>query len=232
MPTSAIDAETAQFVAVAVQAALQPAVPSRPPRRRPRGPRRRQRAAVLTRHRRRGTSGHTRSSPITRTRPDGRRIRPSGPDLPAPVRPAALLVRTWPENAEPGYQAVADRHRLVVDAGPGVPCTLAGGRAARWPVPRSGGYAGPWREVHRDRGMRVCSSWTRRRGVTSPGPGSSGWPGTSTGGMSTSASWPTWHPGFRRSRRHDSPFCSPLPSGRSSEVTATRKVLRKPGHRL
>jgi hypothetical protein len=34
----AIDAETAQLVADAVQAALQPAVPSRPPRRRPRGP--------------------------------------------------------------------------------------------------------------------------------------------------------------------------------------------------
>jgi hypothetical protein len=46
----AIDAETAQLVADAVQAALQPVTPSRPPRRRPR-PRRRQRAAVLTRHR-------------------------------------------------------------------------------------------------------------------------------------------------------------------------------------
>jgi hypothetical protein len=34
----AIDAETAQLVADAVQAALQPATPSRPPRRRPRGP--------------------------------------------------------------------------------------------------------------------------------------------------------------------------------------------------
>jgi hypothetical protein len=34
----AIDAETAQLVADAVQAALQPAAPSRPPRRRPRGP--------------------------------------------------------------------------------------------------------------------------------------------------------------------------------------------------
>jgi len=34
----AIDAETAQLVAGAVQAALQPAAPSRPPRRRPRGP--------------------------------------------------------------------------------------------------------------------------------------------------------------------------------------------------
>jgi hypothetical protein len=34
----AIDAETAQLVADAVQAALQPAEPSRPPRRRPRGP--------------------------------------------------------------------------------------------------------------------------------------------------------------------------------------------------
>ena len=33
-----IDAETAQLVADAVQAALQPAAPSRPPRRRPRGP--------------------------------------------------------------------------------------------------------------------------------------------------------------------------------------------------
>ena len=34
----AIDAETAQLAAEAVQAALQPAAPSRPPRRRPRGP--------------------------------------------------------------------------------------------------------------------------------------------------------------------------------------------------
>ena len=34
----AIDAETAQLVAVAVQAALQPAAPARPPRRRPRRP--------------------------------------------------------------------------------------------------------------------------------------------------------------------------------------------------
>ena len=34
----AIDAETAQLVADAVQAALQADVPSRPPRRRPRGP--------------------------------------------------------------------------------------------------------------------------------------------------------------------------------------------------
>ena len=34
----AIDAETAQLVADAVQAALQPAAPSRPPRRRLRGP--------------------------------------------------------------------------------------------------------------------------------------------------------------------------------------------------
>jgi hypothetical protein len=34
----AIDAETAQLVAAAVQAALQPAAPSGPPRRRPRGP--------------------------------------------------------------------------------------------------------------------------------------------------------------------------------------------------
>ena len=34
----AIDAETAQLVADAVQAALQPTAPSRPPRRRPRGP--------------------------------------------------------------------------------------------------------------------------------------------------------------------------------------------------
>ena len=34
----AIDAETAQLVADAVQAALQPAAPSRPPRRRPRDP--------------------------------------------------------------------------------------------------------------------------------------------------------------------------------------------------
>ena len=34
----AIDAETAQLVADAVQAALQPAALSRPPRRRPRGP--------------------------------------------------------------------------------------------------------------------------------------------------------------------------------------------------
>jgi hypothetical protein len=34
----AIDAETAQLVADAVQAALRPAVPSRPPRRRPRDP--------------------------------------------------------------------------------------------------------------------------------------------------------------------------------------------------
>ena len=34
----AIDAETAQLVADAVQTVLQPAAPSRPPRRRPRGP--------------------------------------------------------------------------------------------------------------------------------------------------------------------------------------------------
>jgi len=34
----AIDAETAQLVADAVQAALQPAATSRPPHRRPRGP--------------------------------------------------------------------------------------------------------------------------------------------------------------------------------------------------
>ena len=34
----AIDAETAQLAADAVQAALQPAAPSRPPRRRPRSP--------------------------------------------------------------------------------------------------------------------------------------------------------------------------------------------------
>ena len=34
----AIDAETAQLVAAAVQAALQPRTPSRPPRRRPRVP--------------------------------------------------------------------------------------------------------------------------------------------------------------------------------------------------
>jgi hypothetical protein len=34
----AIDAETAQLVAAAVQAALRPAAPSRPPRRRPRDP--------------------------------------------------------------------------------------------------------------------------------------------------------------------------------------------------
>ena len=34
----AIDAETAQLVAAAVQAALQPGAPSRPPRRRPRVP--------------------------------------------------------------------------------------------------------------------------------------------------------------------------------------------------
>ena len=34
----AVDPETAQLVANAVQAALQPAAPSRPPRRRPRGP--------------------------------------------------------------------------------------------------------------------------------------------------------------------------------------------------
>ena len=34
----AIDPETAQLVADAVQAALQAAAPSRPPRRRPRGP--------------------------------------------------------------------------------------------------------------------------------------------------------------------------------------------------
>ena len=33
-----IDAETAQLVAAAVQAALQTGAPSRPPRRRPRGP--------------------------------------------------------------------------------------------------------------------------------------------------------------------------------------------------
>ena len=33
-----IDAETAQLVADAVQAALRPAAPARPPRRRPRGP--------------------------------------------------------------------------------------------------------------------------------------------------------------------------------------------------
>ena len=44
----AIDAETAQLVADAVQAALQPAASSRPPRRRLARPRRRQRAAVLT----------------------------------------------------------------------------------------------------------------------------------------------------------------------------------------
>ena len=40
----------------------------------------------------------------------------------------SLLVRTWLENAGPGYQVVADGHRLVVDAGPGGPCTLAGGQ--------------------------------------------------------------------------------------------------------
>jgi hypothetical protein len=34
----AIDAETAQLVATAVQAALQPGTPARPPRRRPRVP--------------------------------------------------------------------------------------------------------------------------------------------------------------------------------------------------
>ena len=34
----AVDAETAQLVAAAVQAALQPGAPSRPPRRRPRVP--------------------------------------------------------------------------------------------------------------------------------------------------------------------------------------------------
>jgi hypothetical protein len=34
----AIDAETAQLVADAVQATLKPAAPSRPPRRRPHGP--------------------------------------------------------------------------------------------------------------------------------------------------------------------------------------------------
>ena len=34
----AIDPETAQLVADAVQAALRPAAPARPPRRRPRGP--------------------------------------------------------------------------------------------------------------------------------------------------------------------------------------------------
>ena len=34
----AIDPETAQLVADAVQAALRPGMPSRPPRRRPRGP--------------------------------------------------------------------------------------------------------------------------------------------------------------------------------------------------
>jgi hypothetical protein len=34
----AIDAETAQLVADAIQAALQPAAPARPPRRRPRRP--------------------------------------------------------------------------------------------------------------------------------------------------------------------------------------------------
>ena len=34
----AIDAETAQLVSDAVQAALQPGTPARPPRRRPRGP--------------------------------------------------------------------------------------------------------------------------------------------------------------------------------------------------
>ena len=43
----AIDAETAQLAAAAVQAALQPGTPSRPPRRRPRVPRR-LRSAVLT----------------------------------------------------------------------------------------------------------------------------------------------------------------------------------------
>ena len=43
----AVDAETAQLVADAVQAALQHAAPSRPPRRRPGAPRGRQRAAVL-----------------------------------------------------------------------------------------------------------------------------------------------------------------------------------------
>ena len=34
----AVDAETAQLVAAAVQAMLQPGAPSRPPRRRPRAP--------------------------------------------------------------------------------------------------------------------------------------------------------------------------------------------------
>ncbi len=44
----AIDAETAQLVAAAVQAALQAGAPSRPPRQAPARSRRRQRAAVLT----------------------------------------------------------------------------------------------------------------------------------------------------------------------------------------
>ena len=44
----AIDAETAQLVADAVQAALRAGAPSRPPRRRPRVSPRRLRAAVLT----------------------------------------------------------------------------------------------------------------------------------------------------------------------------------------
>ena len=47
----AIDAETAQLVAAAVQAALQPAAPSRPPRLAPACFRRRLRAAVLIWHR-------------------------------------------------------------------------------------------------------------------------------------------------------------------------------------
>jgi hypothetical protein len=58
------------------------------------------------------------------------------------------------------------------------------------------------REVHRSRGMRVCSSWMspqdeicscrrpRRPGVKLPRPSSSGWTGVSSDGMSTSASLP------------------------------------------
>ena len=37
-----------------------------------------------------------------------------------------LLVRTWPENAEPAYHVVADGHWLVFDMSHRVLCTLTG----------------------------------------------------------------------------------------------------------
>jgi hypothetical protein len=118
---------------------------------------------------------------------------------------------------------------------PGGSCTVQRERAlARLRRPKPGqesALAG----VHRDREIRVCSSWTGWLGARLPWPGSSGWTGTSNDGMSTSVSWPTWHLRFRRSRRPDSMSCWPsrwrsAGAGRRLDVR-WRQRRSRPGRR-